>query len=91
MKLLNVLTVGLLMALPPLRAQWNNSDVQYYDNNTTVDTWIDVSPADGSWSAGGNTFFPGVYGCELCSTDAYVEVEIRQPVRLSTLTPPLGV
>lgn len=69
MKLLNVLSVGLFLALPALRAQWYGSDVQYYDNNTTVDVWISVSPADGSWEAGGDTFFPGVYGCELCSTE----------------------
>ena len=78
MKLLNVLSVGLFLAFPSLQAQWDAQDVQYYDNNTTVDTWFSASPADGSWSAGGDTFFPGVYGCELCSTDAYVAVEIDE-------------
>ena len=76
MKLLNVLSVGLFLALPSLRAQWYAEETQYYDNNTTVDVWIDVSPADGTWAAGGDTFFPGIYGCELCSTDATISVEI---------------
>jgi hypothetical protein len=52
MRLLNVLTMALLMALVlPLRAQ-------------TVDAWISVSPADGSWSAGGDTFYGGDPNCE---------------------------
>jgi hypothetical protein len=78
MKLLNLLSVGLFLAMPTLQAQWYADDVQYYDNNTTVDVWISVSPADGSWQAGGDTFFPGVYGCELCSTDASISVELDE-------------
>jgi hypothetical protein len=66
MRLPRVLTVGLLTVFVP--SLWS----QY----AVIDSWVNVSPSDGTWEAGGDTFYSGEYGCELCSTNASVSVDV---------------
>lgn len=69
MRLLYVLIMALLVEFPLLAQPAATA---------TVDAWIDSSPADGSWSAGGDIYYGGDPYCDYCTLDVTLSLFVEE-------------